>query len=123
MTRSITIDGGLDARRARTAAQRAWTIAVRAVVCGFGISAAYLGAYVLGAYSLDWDSDLASFFLLATPTLPLLSLAVGTGLLAARSPRRITRVVAGMTCCVIALLAFYVGYAAWWFTMTDWLVW
>lgn len=123
MTPSITANHGRNAHTARTAPKSAWKVAILVVGCGIGIPVAYLSALMLTGDVFGWEGDLKSFFIWATPALPILSLAVGSGLLAVRTPRPATRAVAGIACLFLAFLAFLVVRVAWTFTMTDWLVW
>jgi hypothetical protein len=123
MTPSITADHGRHTPAARTAPKPAWKLATQVVGYGFGISVAYLAALIQIGYVVQWEGELANFFVWATPALPLLSLAVGGGLLALRAARPATRVAAAVACFLFGLFAFMVVRVAWTFTMTDWLTW
>lgn len=116
MTRSITTEGKLDGKRAGTGAKRV-------VVGGLAVTAAYFSLLSLRYTVFDWEGDLTSFLYLVTWAIPLLSFAIAAGLLAARSPRPAARVAAGLACATLTLLTVIVVYLAWFFTMTDWLVW
>jgi hypothetical protein len=116
MTHPLTTDG-------RSKAQRAERSATWAVVYGFGITGLYFGTLSLGAALLGWQGDLYSFFYWATWGIPFASFAVGLGLLAARTPRLISRVMAGIACAVFAWLTYVVVSFAWSLNMTDWFTW
>jgi hypothetical protein len=110
-------------RRNAQAPKSGWEVATLTVSCGFAISVAYVAALILIGDVFGWEGDLANFFVFATPAIPVLSLAVGSGLLAARAPRPVARAVAAIACVLLALFTVFVVRLAWTFTMTTWLVW
>jgi hypothetical protein len=116
MTRSATTSSGPAGQRARTGASRI-------VVGGLVVTAAYFSLLSLTRSVFALFGDLPSFLYLATWAIPLCSIAIAAGLQAARSPRPVTRVAAGLACGTLTLLTVFVVRVVWTFTMTDWLVW